>query len=567
VSPVTKLADLLKGAAGSAARVVNEQRQLPRSVVSHDHLDKMLHGNFVDDSPRFKRVTVEDAPKIVPDVQDPTPIDMTTATSDEFADYQGKMRAAKDARDNAEPYKMWSDLTRDTFYSYVTADAPEILDAPVDPRVDLHRRLMPKLIVEDAHHKARNVTRGDATLAAGATLEVVRVLKEGLTDELLDQAREAQEIAEAMEQAQGAQDDLKDLREQASIAHDSGQPIPQGLRDQIKQAVAEKYGAIGVADQAAANQTPMSAAGAQCIAAAAKAGNDAAEAMGSLPTFGSGFGQGEPTYESPEQALSIAEAWANSANLKAMAELFGRMDRHIRFQRANRVVGGNDEIVDIKFGDDLSRIVPGELALFGDEDFEDDFLIRYASQELLCFSTVGEEHAGRGPIIIVGDESGSMGGERNIWMKAISMCLLHIARAEKRDFAYIGFSGGHQYVEYHFPATKTLMAADILAMAAHFYGGGTTPIIGVTGALKLMKDAPEFRKADLVMIGDGESGFTDDDKRMRDQLMAMGVRIFAIGIGGSFRYLEHYAEHVVNVHDFELTDPSQATAELAARVT
>ena len=48
----------------------------------------------------------------------------------------------------------------------------------------------------------------------------------------------------------------------------------------------------------------------------------------------------------------------------------------------------------------------------------------------------------------------------------------------------------------------------------------------------------------------------------------MGVRIFGIAIGtGTFRYLERYCEHVVHVADFDLTDPSAATAELATHIT
>lgn len=567
MTPVTSLSALLKGASGAAVRAINEQRRLDRSVVTHDHLDQMLHGNFVDDSPRFRRMTVEDAPRITPDVQDPPAPDFTTAAPEEIKEYQEKARAAKAARETAPPYIPWKDLTRDVFYSYVTHDAPDVLKDNIDPGVELHTRILPKLISEDDHHQARNVTRGDATLAAAATMAVTDVLKNALGDELLEQAREAQEYAQHEQELREQLGDLDDLREQARIHHDHGEPVPQGLIDQIKQAVKDKREAMGALDAAAAQQTPMSAEAAAAIRAAAAAGGQAAEAMGNLPSFGAGFGQGEPVYESPEQALSIAETWANNPQLRAMAELFGRLDRDIRFQRSKRVIGGQDEIVDVEFGDNLNRVVGSELALFADPDFEDDFLVRYASQELLCFSTVGEERAGRGPIIIVLDGSGSMSGERNIWARAISMCMLHIARSEKRDFACIEFSGGRNYAEWHFPAKQALMADKILEMASHFFGGGTTPIVGVAGAAKLMEDSPPFKKADLVMVGDGIASFGDEDKRLRDKLTAMGVRIFGIGIGGPFRYLEQYCEHVVNVHDFELTDPSQATAELATHIT
>jgi uncharacterized protein with von Willebrand factor type A (vWA) domain len=309
----------------------------------------------------------------------------------------------------------------------------------------------------------------------------------------------------------------------------------------------------------------MSAAAAEAIAQAAAAGGEAAESGAGIPSFGQGFGAGEPHYKSPEQALSIAEQWTNNPDLKRMAEMFGRLDRDIRFHRSKRVTGGQDEIVDVKFGDALNRITAGELAAFADADLEDDFLSRYVSSELLVYSTVGEEHAGRGPILMIVDGSSSMDGERNVWARAISMCLLHIARTEKRDFGLIEFSGSTE--QWMFPAKQGLDPELLVEMCSHFFGGGTIPLIGVQAAAKVMSEAPEFRKADLVMVGDGEAGFSVEDERLRNQLTEMGVRLWGIGIGGSFNYLDQYCEHVVPVSDFDLTDPSDATTMLATHIS
>lgn len=565
MTPMVSLDELL-GRGGS--KIGTPQLKLPDSVVTHDSIDQMEYGNFADDSPRFRRLAVEDAPTVEPSVEDPDPIDFTSATPEEIKAWQEKARAAKSARDEAPPYTNWEKLTRDVFYSYHTHDQPNVIE-PVDPGVELHKRIMPKLMTQDDHAQARNVTRDDATMAAMATMAAVNVLKDVLGDELKQQMQEAEEFEKNRQAAQDAIGDLDDLRERARELKDQGQPIPQSLVDQVKQAVKDKRGAQQAAAAAAANATPMTGAALDAIASAAQAGQQAAEMASHLPSFGQGFGAGEPTYESPEQALSIAEMWANNPDLRAMAELFGRLDRDIRFQRSKRVIGGNDEIVDVEFGDNLSRVLPAELALFADEDMEDDFLARYCAGELLVFSTVGEENAGRGPILMVVDGSSSMSGERNIWARAIAMCMLHIARSEKRDFALIEFSSGGQVESWEFPTKKPLDAEGIVEMASHFFGGGTSPVIGVARAAKLMDDAPSFKKADLVMVGDGEAGFGPEDSRLRDHLMEMGVRLFGIAIGGSgtYKYLENYCEHVVSVHDFELVDPSQATAELATHIT
>jgi uncharacterized protein with von Willebrand factor type A (vWA) domain len=562
--PIISLTDFL----GRGGRKIGTSRlKLPDSVVTHDSIDSMEFDNYTDDSPRFRRIAIEDAPVVTPDVPDPDPIDMTTASPDEFVAYQQAMKAAREARENAPTYSVWDKLTRDVFYSYHTHDMPELVE-PVDPGVELHKRVMPKLMTTDDHAQARNITRDNPTTAAIATMAAVNALKQVLGDELEQQMREAEEYQQHAQQAQDASDQLDFMRQQAKDLHQQGLPVPDVLKQQIGAAVQERRAAQQAALGAAASQTPMSAAAMQAIQAAAAAAGEAASGAAGIPSFGAGFGAGEPTYESPEQALTIAEMWANNPQLRAMAERFGRLDRDIRFQRSKRVVGGNDEIVDVEFGDNLQRVLPAELALLADEDTEDDFLVRYASQELLCFATVGEEHAGRGPIVVVVDGSYSMNGERNIWARAVAMCLLHIARLEKRDFACVEFADARQVEAWVMPAKKALGAQEIVDMASHFFGGGTSPIQGVAGAVKIMEDAADFRKADLVMIGDGEASFGPEDKRLRDQLIEMGVRLFGIAIGnGPFKYLADYCSAVVPVHDFELQDPSQATAELATHIT
>jgi uncharacterized protein with von Willebrand factor type A (vWA) domain len=206
------------------------------------------------------------------------------------------------------------------------------------------------------------------------------------------------------------------------------------------------------------------------------------------------------------------------------------------------------------------------LIALADEDMEDDFFMRYLSGELRVYETVGEEHSGRGPIILSCDESGTMSGERNMWAKALALCLLNISRREKRDFAYIGWSGGNQVYSFEFPAKQELDPQVIVDMASHFFGGGTTPILGLAAADKIMEQAI-FRKADVVKVSDGEAAFGPEDKRLRDRMAEMGVRFHAIGIGGSFRYLRDLTEDVVDIRDFDLDNPSEATAHLATHIS
>lgn len=546
---------------------------MPRSTVTHDSVDEMVFGNYTDDSPRFRATAIDDKPRIPPDVPDPDPIDFTTAKPAEITDWQKQAKAAKAARENAPEYEPWEELTRDIFYSYHHPREPRVLDPDeVDPGVAHHAKIASKMMAEEEHAQSRNITRDQPTAAAIATMAASRALRAALEDELLEQARQAEEFEREREKAQAQQQTLDQLRQQAQALRDQGQQVPQQLIDDIKAGIHAKRAAQAQAAQAAqATPAGFDSAAHAAVTAAVQAGAEAAKAAQSIPSFTQGFGEGEPRYESPEQALSIAEMWANNEMLRRVAELYGRMNLEMRFQRAKRVVGGADEIVDLKFGDDIRRVLPSELIALADDDLEDDFYMRWMGGELRVYDTVGEEHAGRGPIVLAVDESGSMSGDRNVWAKALAMVLLNIARREKRDFAYVGFSSGDQVKTFLFKVRDSLEAQAIVDMAGHFFGGGTTPVIALAAADKVMEQA-EFRKADVTMVTDGEASFGSEDKRLRDKMAARGVRFHGVGIGTGrggqpYRYLADLTEDTVSVHDFDLQDPSEATAHLATHIS
>ncbi len=544
---------------------------LPRATVEHDSVDKMMFEDTVDGSPRFKRIAIEEAPLIPPSVKDPEPIDFTSATPEEIKAWQTEAREAKAARDRAPEYDAWSDLSRDAFYLYHHATEPEVIDpAEVDPSVAFHAKIARKIQAHPEYTASRNMTRDDATASAFATMALTKELKSALEDELVEQARQSEEFEQAREKAEGEMQTLGDLRDQARDLHAQGQSIPGTLVQDIRDAVSAKNAAQQAA-AAIAQQTPVSfdKKAADAVDRAVEAAKEAATNASGMPGFGQGIGGGdEPQYDSPEQALSIADMWANNQLLREVAALYGKLDKSFQFERAKRIVGGADEIVDIKLGDEIRRVLPSELALLADPDFEDEFYMRFLNSELAVYDTVGEEQAGRGPVVMCVDESGSMSGERNIWAKAIALCLLNICRREKRDFAYVAWASAPQCEVHLFPAKKPLGAQEVVDCASHFFGGGTSPLTGLTTGVEVMDKAPEFKKADLVFVTDGEAGWGPEDERMRNWCDQKGVRIWGIGVGSSFGYLSKLSpDGTVNIGDFDLTDPSEATAHLATHIT
>jgi uncharacterized protein with von Willebrand factor type A (vWA) domain len=542
--------------------------ELPKQAVEFDGIDRMVFEDLKLESPRFNRMVLDAAPIITPDASEPDPIDFTSATPEEITAWQEKVKAAREARAKADPYNGWEQLARDMFTYFHHAKPPTILEPDaMDPGFADHSKIMQAFGAQPEASEARNETRDDEMHAAMATMASVNKLIEVAGPILEERFRDAQALQEQMEQAQDAMEELESLRERAREARQEGRPITQNLKDHIKDAVKDKRAAQQAAAELAQNLPPaMTTDLYEAIQQAAVAGQEAAQQ--SVPGFGQGFGKGEPVYESPEQALAIAEQWQGSP-LCDIAQFYGRMAPEFDFQRAKRVVGGQDEIVDVEVGDELRRVTPGELTFLADEDTEDDFYSRYASRELLVYSTVGEEHAGRGPMILVCDGSGSMSGIRNTWTRALFLALLNVARREKRDCAFIEFASAGQVIDFTFRHRDPLDPQKILDAASHFFSGGTTPIIGVQRAVEIMRDSPEFKTADLIIISDGEAGFGPEDQKLKDWLLEKGVRLHGIGIGRSFGYLQKMTdpETLVSVHDMELDDPNAATNALAVGIT
>jgi uncharacterized protein with von Willebrand factor type A (vWA) domain len=136
-------------------------------------------------------------------------------------------------------------------------------------------------------------------------------------------------------------------------------------------------------------------------------------------------------------------------------------------------------------GDDVSRLIPSEVASLGVPALRPVFAAKLAESRLMHYETHGDESAGRGAIVAVIDCSGSMRkaqtgrdgtqATREAWAKALALTLLDQARnaRPRRDFAAILFSSAGQQAAFRFPAGDPVDVAGAIEMAECFYGGGT----------------------------------------------------------------------------------------------
>jgi Mg-chelatase subunit ChlD len=215
--------------------------------------------------------------------------------------------------------------------------------------------------------------------------------------------------------------------------------------------------------------------------------------------------------------------------LRKIAALAGRMFQALRGAKSKKSPDVAEEYHGREQGAALTRLVPSERMLLGDDVAEWLLFERLARRKAEQYSVRGPAKLGRGPLVMVIDESGSMNHDRNVWAKAAMMALSRAAGDEKRPVSVVHFSVGTKPVELKPGDIK----AQIDAML-HFYGGGTDTQRALAVGREQVKllETKGHRGADVILITDGEepverySGL----QAQTDALAAENIRLWTIAI-------------------------------------
>lgn len=218
-----------------------------------------------------------------------------------------------------------------------------------------------------------------------------------------------------------------------------------------------------------------------------------------------------------DKKLSLVNS-LRTGKFKRMAEAIGRMRRFAINKQKTKFNQSNEEICDISFGNDISRLIPSELMLLNNPQTKLDFKRRFAEGKLMQYELRGKERLNKGPIIACIDNSGSMSGDREIWSKAVALALLEIARMQKRDFTCIHFGSRNDNLiddKYSDELVITILKNEqnisekIIQVASTFIGGGTDFETPLTKSLEIIETST-FNKADIIFITDGSCDVSDE---------------------------------------------------------
>lgn len=336
---------------------------------------------------------------------------------------------------------------------------------------------------------------------------------------------------------------------------------------QLLRGVAQALPAVGEQEKKQAQEAAQAAAGGRAArgpaadaegalrralrAACTAAQQVQADARVALEGLQPGLAATPPVHQQDDGGrLALAERVSADPRLRRVMQLAGRLQRLAAEGKKERDELGCSTLVGVTIGGDLQRALPTELGLLRHPRLRRVQLAKLADRRLQQYHVVGETPKGRGPVVVLLDESSSMSGDRSLWASAVALACLGVARREKRACTVIGFNGGLRYcvrldaqgTGWNHPvtrgsvspeATRIGTAADVaLHVATSGTGGGTSFDPPLRAALAL-EDGVVNERADLVLVTDGHATASPDTQAQLTEAKAQrGLRMFGLTVGG-----------------------------------
>ena len=391
----------------------------------------------------------------------------------------------------------FTNLIGDSWYAFY-AKKPVIKDN-AQQLDNMQYEFIMNLIKNDEYAQWHQLTRGDELLsvltAIGMADQLIKSLKES---ELLKKAQLNRKLAERTKEY--AEKQLQELQNKVQNSQASQEMSDilrkqQQMYEERKQRAEEEINSAESEIKAHINHMSNTSIGVMIQQNKNKVRNT----RKAILTVGTMDGKKIENVPLKDQ-FELAEKIREHKELRKIADLVGRFKK-IAMKKQKTKHKHTMERKNISIGQEVSRLLPTELASYIMGHSKLDFLRRYSESQTLVFDTKGKDRKGKGPIIICMDESSSMTSIKE-QSKAFCIALLAIAKKQKRDFAIIPFATKVGDVKIFSKGQATTQ--DILQFSNSFLGGGTNYEQPLRESLNILLKS-EFNEADILFVTDGSS--------------------------------------------------------------
>lgn len=268
-----------------------------------------------------------------------------------------------------------------------------------------------------------------------------------------------------------------------------------------------------------------------------------------------------------EEKLKTLDELKNNSKVKEVSLLAGKLKAIYKKGRRSWTREGMDSIRGTTKGSDLSSTLTYDLSYMANSSYKKLFYKKVLDSDLSNYSYGSKKTKGQGPIVVLIDTSGSMGGDRDTYAKATFMALLEVCRKQKREMVVILFDSGRYADELHtvsFNKSELNSPKKLIDVITFFGGGGTLFEPPLSRARKEISKSKVFKKSDIIFITDGHSRLSDSfvrDFNSWKKESKTKVYSILIGEGAKSVVLTPVSDSIDRISDLE-KDKEKASKEL-----
>jgi uncharacterized protein with von Willebrand factor type A (vWA) domain len=255
-----------------------------------------------------------------------------------------------------------------------------------------------------------------------------------------------------------------------------------------------------------------------------------------------------------EDLTKLAQQISGNPKIQELVRKLGRQHVAEEVKRQTRIPqASRSEVHGTHRSNDLMRLLPSELINLEDDALETLFYARLLESSLLTYelsgSTLahGETTEARqkrtGPVVACLDTSASMQGEPLLKAKALLLAVAGILKAEDRSLHVILFGASGQINTFATDGHND--AAGLLAFLRQGFGGGTDFETPLQHALKIIETHPDYLKADVLMISDGDCQLGPEfTTQLQAQKRQLNCRVYSVLCAGQ-RVADSFSDEVL----------------------
>lgn len=225
-------------------------------------------------------------------------------------------------------------------------------------------------------------------------------------------------------------------------------------------------------------------------------------------------------------------------SLLQLAKLIGRSQQDASYKMGKFLTASKSDIAGISIGNDLSCLLPSELAMLSEAKTRDIFYRNFATKQLQVFASASSSQTPckkhqDGPIIICLDTSSSMCGEPIAVAKMLAIAVMLIAKRKNRPVLLVAYSYSYRMMEIRDFAMQKKEILDFLRTLDQSGNDENRMFRWLLNSY--LPGQPTYKTADVLCISDfGWTEIHDDVMDSINKEQEKGCIFYGLNIGNEF---------------------------------